>query len=140
MAAPSLFDYLGALNSTKENLLMTEDPEIRKAFDPFMTRRGLAQSKDTLVVAEQMNRFHAITPWMQWNLAFHSIPAKRRYGKWSKKGAMDPDVKLISEYYYISPEKASEYVRFLPKEVLAEIKAKVERSNSNEKAKPRKAK
>ncbi|QEI23448.1 clamp loader of DNA polymerase [Salmonella phage SE14] len=140
MAAPSLFDYLGALNSTKENLLMTEDPEIRKAFDPFMTRRGLAQSKDTLVVAEQMNRFHAITPWMQWNLAFHSIPAKRRYDKWSKKGAMDPDVKLISEYYYINPEKASEYVRFLPKEVLAEIKAKVERSNSNEKAKPRKAK
>lgn len=56
MAAPSLFDYLGALNSTKENLLMSEDPEIRKAFDPFMTRRGLAQSKDTLVVAEQMNR------------------------------------------------------------------------------------
>lgn len=140
MAAPSLFDFLGALNNTKENLLLTDDPEIRKSFDPFMARRGLAQSKDTLVVSEQMNKLHGITPWMQWNLAFHTIAPKKRYDKWSKKGVLDPDIKLLSEYYYISTEKAAEYLKFLPKEALAEIKEKVERSNSNEKAKPRKAK
>lgn len=140
MAAPSLFDYLGALNSTKEDLLRTDDPEIIKGFDPFMTRRGLAQSKDTLVAAEQMNLMHPITPWMQWNYALHTIPARKRYDKWSKKGSMDPDVKLLSEYFYISMEKASEYLRFLPKEVLAEIRSKVESSDSNAKAKPRKAK
>ena len=47
---------------------------------------------------------------------------------------------MLSEYYYISMEKASEYLKFLPKEALAEIRKKVELSNSNEKAKPRKAK
>lgn len=140
MAAPSLFDYLGALNNTKENLLHTTDPEVLKGFDPFMVRRGLAQSKDTLVVAEQMNKLHAITPWMQWSYAFHTIPARKRYDKWSKKGATDPDVKLLSDYFYISMEKASEYLRFLPSEVLAEIRQKVERGELNAKAKPRKAK
>lgn len=140
MAAPSLFDYLGALNSTKENLLHTNDPEVLKGFDSFMVRRGLAQSKDTLLVAEQMNKLHGVTPWMQWCYALHTIPARKRYDKWSKKGPIDPDVKMILEYFYISMEKASEYVRFLPKEVLAEIREKVERGESNNKAKPRKAK
>ncbi|AUG87795.1 clamp loader of DNA polymerase [Klebsiella phage vB_KpnM_KpS110] len=140
MAAPSLFDFLGALNNTKENLLQTDDPDVRKAFDPFMTRRGLAQNKDTLVIAQRMNLLHKVTPWMQWNMAFHSIPARKRYGKWAKKGPLDPDIQMLSEYYYISHEKASEYLKFLPKEALAEIRKKVELSNSNEKAKPRKAK
>ncbi|MCI2235148.1 DNA polymerase clamp loader subunit A, partial [Escherichia coli] len=111
-----------------------------KGFDPFMTRRGLAQSKDTLVTAQQMNKLHAVTPWMQWSYAFHTIPARKRYDKWSKKGPIDPDVKLLSEYFYISMEKASEYVRFLPKEVLAEIREKMGRTELNAKAKPRKAK
>lgn len=140
MAAPGLFDYLNALNSTKENLLRTEDPEVLKGFDPFMTRRGLAQNEDTLVVAEQLNKLHAITPWMQWSYALHSISPRKRYKPWAKKGPVDPDVKMLSEYFYINMEKASEYLRFLPKEVLAEIREKVERSEANEKAKPRKAK
>ena len=140
MAKPSLFDFLGALNNTKEDMLMTDDPEVKRAFDPFMTRRGLAQSTDTLVVAQKMNRLHGITPWMQWCLAFHTIPARKRYDKWAKKGPIDPDVKMLSEYFYISIEKASEYLKFLPKEALAEIRTKVENYQSNEKAKPRKAK
>ncbi|URX65830.1 hypothetical protein PH4_000043 [Escherichia phage PH4] len=140
MAALGLFDYLAALNSSKENLLRSDDPEVLKGFDPFMTRRGLAQSKDTLVAAQQMNKLHAVTPWMQWSYAFYTIPARKRYDKWSKKGPIDPDVKLLSQYFYISMEKASEYVRFLPKEVLAEIREKMRRTELNAKAKPRKAK
>lgn len=140
MAAPALFDFRNALMETKEDILRTTDPEVLKAFDPFMIRRCFAQSKDTLVTAEQLNKLHAITPWMQWSYAFHAIPARKRYDKWSKKGPIDPDVKLLSEYFYISMEKASEYVRFLPKEVLAEIREKMGRTEMNAKAKPRKAK
>lgn len=140
MAAPGLFDYLTALNSSKENLMCTDDAEVLKGFDPFMMRRGLAQSKDTLVAAQKLNKFHAITPWMQWSYAFYAIPARKRYDKWSKKSAVDPDVKMLSEYFYVSMEKASEYARFLPKEVLAEIREKMGRTELNAKAKPRKAK
>ena len=140
MAVPGLFDYRDAIMVNKENLLRTDDPEVLKGFDPFMIRRCLAQSKDTLLAAEQMNKLHGVTPWMQWCYALHTVPARKRYDKWSKKGPIDPDVKMISEYFYISMEKASEYVRFLPKEVLAEIREKVERGESNNKAKPRKAK
>lgn len=140
MATPGMYDYRNAITETKEELLRTNDPEVLKGFDPFMIRRCLAQSQDTLVAAQQMNKLHPVTPWMQWSYAFHSIKARKRYSPWAKKGPTDPDIKLISDYFYISMEKASEYLRFLPKEVLAEIREKVERSQSNEKAKPRKAK
>lgn len=140
MAAPGLFDFLGALTNTKEDLLKTTDPDVLKAFDPFMTRRGLAQNKDTLVIAEQMNQLHMLSDWMQWNMAFHEIPKRKRYSPWSKKGAMDPDVKMLSDYYYISEEKASEYLKFLPEKAIEEIRLKVQRSESNEKSKPKKSK
>lgn len=140
MAVPGLIDYRNAIMVTKDNLLCTDDPEVLKGFDPFMIRRCLAQSQDTLVVAQQMNKLHASSPWMQWNLAFHTVPARKRYDKWSKKGEMNPDLKLISEYFYISLEKASEYLGFLSPEVIEEIRQKVKNCESNEKAKPRKAK
>lgn len=139
MAGPSLFDFLGAVNNSKEDLLRTDDPDVLKAFEPFMLRRGLAQSKDTLVIAQKMNLIHGASDWMQWNLALHTIPARKRYDKWSKKGALDPDVELLSRYFYISREKASEYLKFLPAAALAEIREKVSNMESNDKAKPRKA-
>lgn len=139
MAGPGLFDYLDALMSTKTNLLQSDDPEMKKGFDPFMTRRGLAQNIDTLAVAQQMNELHSVDPWLQWNYALHSIPAKKRYGKWSKKGAMDPDLLLVVEYFGISVEKASDYLRFLPKEAIEEIRTKMGHESQNEKAKPKRA-
>lgn len=142
MAAPSLFDFIGALRNTKENLLMDADPETEKAFKNqlFVVRRGLAQTRDSLVAAEQMNKLHSMTPWMQWCLAYFSIQKTKRYEKWAKKTEMDENVVMLANYFYISHEKASEYLRFLPKEALEEIRAKVQNCEYNEKAKPRKAK
>ena len=85
MAGPSLFDFLGAINNTKENLLETDDPDVLKAFDPFMIRRGLAQSEDTLVIAQKMNLLHKCSPWMQWNMAFHTVQARNDIQNGPKK-------------------------------------------------------
>lgn len=142
MATPDLFQFIGAIRNTKENLLLDADPETEKAFNNtlFMVRRGLSQAMDTIVIAEKMNKIHSSTPWMQWNLAFYGTQKSNRYSKWSKKSEVNPDILLLSEYFYISIEKASEYLQFLPKEALEEIRTKVKNCASNEKAKPRKAK
>lgn len=142
MANP--FDYSNALlganavGGVKVNLLLTGDPEVKKGFDPFMARRALAQSKDVLVCAEEMNLLHHVDPWMQWNYAFYSIPAKKRYDKWSKKSAADETIVLLCNYFQISPEKASDYMRFLGEESIAEIKLRVENQANN--TKPKKVK
>ncbi|AYP28339.1 clamp loader of DNA polymerase [Serratia phage vB_SmaA_3M] len=140
-----LFDYrnslLGdnAVAGVKVNLLETNDPEIKKGFDPFMVRRALAQSKDVIVCAEEMNLLHHVDPWMQWNYAFYSIKPKKRYDKWSKKGAANEDITLLCDYFQISPEKASDYMGFLPEEAIAEIRLRVE-NQANDKVKPKKVK
>ncbi len=142
MAAPQLFDFITAIRNTKENLVLSGDAEVEKslASNLFMIRRGLSQSMDSIVTAQKMNKIHSATPWMQWNLAFHEVPKTRKYDKWAKKGAVDPDILLLSQYFYINTEKASEYLKFLPASVLEEIREKVKNCESNEKAKPRKAK
>uniref|UniRef100_A0AAU8L0H3 Sliding-clamp-loader small subunit n=1 Tax=Serratia phage Kevin TaxID=3161161 RepID=A0AAU8L0H3_9CAUD len=140
-----MFDYRNALtganaiNGKKVNLLMEEDPATRKEFDPFMVRRALAQHKDVIVCAEEMNLLHGVDPWLQWNYAFYSIPAKKRYDKWSKKSAADETITLLCDFFQISPEKASDYMRFLAPEAIAEIKLRVE-NQANDKVKAKKVK
>lgn len=144
MAGPSLFDFVNAVTgsdaagSIKNNLLATDDPEVTKAFDAFMTRRAMAQNIDTVVCAAQMNLMHSVDDWMQWNYAFHSIPAKKRYGKWAKKSAADPDILLISDFYQINHEKAAEYLAFLTDEQIKELRSAV--ANQNNELKGRKPK
>lgn len=140
MAGPQLFDFLNDLNVNKKNLLATEDPDVRKAFDPFMTRRGLAQSIDTIVIAERLNQRHSIDPWMQWCYAFYSITPKKRYAKWAKASPVDDGLKMLSNYFQISLEKAADFLRFLPETAINEIRQSIENEALNEKAKPRKAK
>lgn len=126
MAAPGLFDFLTAINQTKTNMLQTDDPEVLKAFTPFMIRRGLAQSMDTLVVAQRMNVLHSVDDWMQWNMALAAVPAKKRYAKWSKATEKDATLLLVSKYYYISLEKAAEYLKFLTPAQIEHLKTEMQ--------------
>ncbi|AIX13102.1 DNA polymerase clamp loader subunit [Erwinia phage phiEa2809] len=145
MAGPGLFDFANALtgsdavNGVKNNLLATDDPEVKKAFDPFMTRRALAQNMDTIVCAEQMNLLHPVDNWLQWNYALHSIAPRKRYGSWAKKSAADPDILLISDFYQINHEKAAEYLQIFTDEQMEQLRTAVANQNNNE-VKGRKAK
>lgn len=144
MAAPGLYDYANAINGgdavngVKNNLMATDDPEITKGFPAFMVRRWLAQSQDTIVCAQQMNMLHSVDDWMQWNLGFHTIPAKKRYDKHSKKSAADPDILLISDFYQISHEKAAEYLAVFTEEQVNHLRTVV--ANQNNELKGRKPK
>lgn len=145
MAIPGLFDYSNAMTGqdavggVKNNLLLNSDePDIQKGFDPFMVRRCLAQNQDTLVCAEQMNLLHSCDKWMQWCYGFYAIPARKRYGKWSKKGPDNPDLVMLSDFYQISPEKAADYLRMFTEEQMKFLRTEYANRLLNEK--PKKAK
>lgn len=144
MATPGLFDYVNAVcgqdavGGQKNNLLATDDPEILKGYDAFIMRRALAQNMDTIVCAEQMNLLHFVDDWMQWNYAFHTVPAKKRYSKWAKKSAADPDIVMLSKHYQISPEKAAEYLALFTDEQMNTLRTAV--ANQNNELKGRKPK
>ncbi|AUR97724.1 clamp loader A subunit [Vibrio phage 1.244.A._10N.261.54.C3] len=106
-----LFDFLHSINVSKTDLMEREGA--LKQYDPFIIRRGVAQSLDTLDYASRMNELHYIEPALQYQYLLHSIPKKKRYSKWSKRQEVDQSLNVIMEYYQVSLEKAQGYRRLL---------------------------
>ena len=48
------FDYLNAINQSKENLIVDELSE--KEYVPFVVNKGLSYFPDTILYANEMNR------------------------------------------------------------------------------------
>ena len=57
MSKLSPFDFLNAINTTKEDLL-EKDPQNIKDYNPFMVNKGLSYFADTVMQANEMNRLY----------------------------------------------------------------------------------
>jgi hypothetical protein len=121
----SPFDFLNAINQTKENLF--QDPQAEKDYLPFMVNRGLSYFYDTVMLANEMN-FHRDTPkdW-QFHFLLNSITKKKRFSKWAKAEKAGEDLQLVMLYYGYSQERAKEALRILSDEQLSIIKSKFEK-------------
>lgn len=121
------FDFLNAINFSKENLL--EDPQAVKEFKKsiFIVNRGLSQSADTVMYANEMNRNFHIPPEWQFSFLLNSVPKKKRFAKWAKKDAETEPLRLVMEYYGYSTEKAKQALSILSDEQLAMIKEKLDK-------------
>jgi hypothetical protein len=116
------FEFIDAINNTKENLLVSEESE--KEFNTFMILRGLSYFTDTIMQANEMNRYSpSLSKGMVNDFLLHSIRKKKRFSKWHKKPIIENDVELVIDYYNVSRQKAEVMLSLLTKEQLEEIKA-----------------
>ena len=124
-ATIKLFDFLNAINLTKKNLF--EDPEARMDYVPFLVNKGLSFNHDTIMYANEMNRYTFIPK--DWNFAFYlnGIPKKKRYGKWVNKDKNSSQLNMLMEYYNYSSAKAEVALSVLSKEQLTMIEEKQKR-------------
>ena len=120
----SPFDFLNAINSTKENLF-EKDPQAGKDYKPFLINRGLSYFPDTIFYANQMNQHGGLDKDMQFFFFLNIISRKKRFSKWSKKDAETESLELVKEYYGYSSEKATEALKVLSEENLIMIKEKL---------------
>jgi NACalpha-BTF3-like transcription factor len=118
----SFFDYLNAINVTKQDL-MKEDPLSEKDYVPFMINRALSYFPDTVLYANEMNRFASIPKDWQFAFYLNSIKTKKRFSKWHKKDQNSEDLNLIMKAYGYSSQKAAEALEILTNEQLAAIRA-----------------
>jgi len=116
----SLFDYLKSINETKQDLSVGENFDTE--YPPFMINRGIAQGLDGIFVAEELNRLSGLDKELHYKFLLHFMTKKKRYNKWSKKEAPNESLKLISEHYNCSLEKAEEYLKILNEDQMARIK------------------
>ncbi len=120
------FDFINAINTTKEDLL-AQDSLNEKDYSPFMVNRGLSYFPDTVMFANEMNRHSSIDKKWQFYYYLNSIAKKKRFSKWAKKDADTKPIRLIMEYYGYSSEKAKEALKILSGDQLKIIEEKLQK-------------
>ena len=121
---PSPFDFINAINQTKEDLIR-KDPLNEKDYSPFMVNRGLSYFADTIMMANEMNRHSGIPKKWQNDFLLNTISKKKRFSKWHKKDAEDRKLLLIMEYYKYSTERAKEVMDIVSPDQLTMIEEKL---------------
>jgi hypothetical protein len=109
--ALSPFDFLKAINETKEDLFV--DPQAEKDYSAYMINRGLSFFPDTILYANMMNRYSHIPKKSQFCFFINNIVKKKRFSQWHKKDKETESLALVMEYFGYSAEKAKEALKIL---------------------------
>ena len=119
------FDYLNAINYTKENIIKESDNSelAEKLYTPYLINKGLSQFSDTVRVANEMNINYEIDKKLQFDFLLNIVRKKKRFTKWAKKEDNE-DLDLVAEYYGYSYEKARQALNLLTNEQIKIIKEK----------------
>lgn len=118
----SPFDFLNAINQTKEELIVDDITE--KQYNAFIVNRGLSYFYDTVLLANEMNFNHHISNKTQFDFYINSVRKKKRFSKWNKTKE-DQKIKAIKEYFNYSNEKAKDAIKLLSDNQIDEIIKKV---------------
>lgn len=117
------FDFINDINFGKKNLMRkTENDELsEKAYIPYITNRSLSYFTDTLLYANEMNKYSHLDNKLQYEFLLNSIRPKKRFAKWHKP-EQDDDIELVSEFYNYSLPKARNVLSILSDKQLSAIR------------------
>jgi hypothetical protein len=121
----SPFDFINAINFTKQNLF--EDPQVVKDYrkTKWIVNKGLSYFPDTVLYANEMNMHSSIPEDWQFSFLLNSIPKKKRFSKWADKETQSESLLLVKEYFGYSSQRAKEALDVLSEEQITMIKEKL---------------
>ena len=119
-----LKDWLNSINQTKQNLI-DEDPSLEKEYPPYIINRCFSGHIDSIMYANEMNRYHFLSKKMQYDFLLNSLGKKKRFSPWIRQDKIK-DLDYVKKYYGYSNEKAKQALKILTKEQLTFIKSKFE--------------
>ena len=117
-----LKDWLNSVNFNKDNLI-EGDEEAISSYPPYIVNRCLSGHLDTVLFANEMNKYSNIDKDMQYSFFLYTLRKRKRFSPWLKKEQMD-DLDLVKKHYGYSNEKAKVAVSLLTKTQLETIRNK----------------
>ena len=117
-----LKDWLNSINFNKDNLI-EEDPEAISSYPPYIINRCLAGHLDTVLFANEMNKYSNLDKDMQYSFFLYTLRKRKRFSPWLKKEQIE-DLDLVKKHYGYSNEKAKIAVNLLTKTQLEYIRNK----------------
>ena len=123
-----LKDWLNSINFNKTNLI-EEDPSTIKDYAPYIINRCLSGSIDSVLFANEMNKYSFLDKDMQYSFYLNTLRKKKRFSPWLRKEKVT-DLEIIKQYYGYSNEKASNALKILTPEQINFIKQRLETGGS----------
>lgn len=114
------FELIKSISNTKKDILENE-----KDYNAFMVNRGLSYFPDTVIYANEMNKYHHLDGRLQYQFLINIVRKRNRFSKWNKSTESD-DIKIIKEYYDYSNEKARDVLPLLSKKHLNTIRNRIQ--------------
>ena len=119
-----LKDWLNSINFNKTNLI-EEDPSTIKDYAPYIINRCLSGNIDSILFANEMNKYSFLDKDMQYSFYLNTLRKKKRFSPWLRKDKVT-DLEIIKQYYGYSNEKASNALKILTPEQIKFIKQRLE--------------
>ena len=107
------------------------DELAEKGYAPFLTNKSLSYFTDTILYANEMNRYHFLDKKLQYEFYLNSLRKKKRFAKWAKADDND-EVMMVQEYFKFSPQKAKAALKVLTPTQKNIIKHKMENGIKND--------
>ena len=100
------FEYLNSINLKKE--IEFNDNE----YAPFLINKALSYHKDSVLLANEMNKYIDIPKRMQYDFYYYGLSRKPRFSKWGK--TVDDDfVNEVANAHKITKKEAADIISML---------------------------
>ena len=119
-----LKEYLNAINVSKESLMDSEDEAWEKKYAPFIVNKCVAPFPDTILLVNELNRYHHLDKKLQFDFLLNSLRARKRYTPWLKAKKLK-NLECVKEYYGYNNEKAKAALDILNDEQISAIKRRL---------------
>lgn len=107
------FDFVNAISHTKEDLFVTQEAE-ESSYVPFLANRSLSYHLDSIMAANDMNRYHTLDKRLQFDYHLNTIRPRKRFGKWAKPFDSE-DLQLVQQVFGLKPSAATQTLALLSK-------------------------
>lgn len=111
----SPFDFIKKFSDKKY-------PESVEGYNPWIINTALSMRKDSVIYANEMNRYAALSDLEQHDFFFHGLPKRNYFAKYAK-ASKDDNIKIICEFYKVSEVVAKQYSKVLSDSQVKELES-----------------
>tara|TARA_B100001094_G_scaffold281129_1_gene292396 strand:- start:906 stop:1292 length:387 start_codon:yes stop_codon:yes gene_type:complete len=116
------FEYVSSINYNKRDIMVDDIAE--KEYNAYIINKALSFFPDTILFANEMNKFHHLDARLQYDFFINIIKKKQRFSKWLKPSEVE-NLELIKNYYGYSNEKAKSILTLLSNEQIDGLKTRM---------------
>ena len=129
--AYELKEYLKSINTSKQNVMDSDDKMWEKRYASFIVNKCLAPFNDTVMLDKEMNFHHHLDNKLQYDFLINSVRRQNRYAPWMK-ASKTKNLEYVKEFFGYNNEKARSALNILNDEQIAYIKEKLNKGGKNE--------